>query len=214
MKIAQRIDTLLFWLKWPVALLSLVYFPGCLEATWNLLVLVIADASTALPVLFGFAVYCIAWWFMFRRAAWGSWFSTLEHELTHAIVALITFHPVKSIRASWNRGGSMSYYGKGNWLITLSPYFFPTLSVLAILLLSLSGIDVKWSGALIGVTLAYNITSTCRETHSGQTDLRETGFLFSWTFLPAAILLSYGACLAFACGGTTQVIVFLRQIID
>ena len=29
---------------------------------------------------------------IFSRTIWGTWFSTLEHELTHVLFALLTFH--------------------------------------------------------------------------------------------------------------------------
>ena len=66
--------------------------------------------------------------------------------------------------------------------------------------------------ALFGVLVAYHITSTWRETHRGQTDLQQVGWLYSLLFLPAANVISYGMLLAFAAGGGHQVGVYLSRL--
>lgn len=43
--------------------------------------------------------------------------------------------------------------------------------------------------AAMGFTLAYHAQSTWHETHAGQTNLKESGWLFCWLFLPAANVL-------------------------
>ena len=96
----------------------------------------------------------------------------------------------------------MTDKGKGNWLISLAPYFFPTLTVpIVIYLLVVHGATPEWVDTLLGATMAYHITSTWRETHRGQTDLKKVGFIFAFLFLPAANLAFLGAVLAFAHGG-------------
>ena len=49
---------------------------------------------------------------------------TFEHELTHILFALLTFHPVSGMNVNDYGGGNMTFRGKGNWLIALAPYFF------------------------------------------------------------------------------------------
>ena len=130
--------------KWPFAIASLLMLPGSILATLGLIGSLLPLSSGVSLFLVGFALYGVSWWYLFRQQAWGSAFSTLEHELTHALFALLTFHRVKSIKTTWNRGGSMSFEGGGNWLITIAPYFFPTLSVFVLLLQCL--INVEGSG--------------------------------------------------------------------
>ena len=111
-----------------------------------------------------------------------------------------------------------TFKGKGNWLIYLAPYFFPTLTVpIVIYLLVVHGATPEWVDALLGATMAYHITSTWRETHREQTDLKKVGFIFAFLFLPAANLAFLGAVLAFAHGGlgsSYQFLVTSFQITD
>jgi hypothetical protein len=41
----------------------------------------------------------------------------------------------------------------------------------------------------MGFSIAYHLQSTWEETHHAQTDLQQSGWLFSWLFLPTANLL-------------------------
>ncbi|MDE0896383.1 MAG: M50 family metallopeptidase, partial [Planctomycetota bacterium] len=156
----------------------------------------------ALPFILGFAGYVLGWWLLFRRRGWGSALSTLEHELTHALFALLTFHRVKSIKTTWRQGGAMQFEGGGNWLILIAPYFVPTLSlaVLAVMFILDDG-GARWLHIGLGATVSYHATSTWRETHREQTDLQEVGFLFAFLFLPAANVLCYGLILAIVAEG-------------
>jgi hypothetical protein len=53
---------------------------------------------------------------------------------------------------------------------------------------------------MLGAVMAYHMTSTYLETHSNQTDLQETSFLFAFLFLPTANIMVY----------TTALIYFVR----
>jgi len=161
-------------------------------------------------VLTGIAAYGILWLLFFRKRFTGSAFSTLEHELTHALFALMTFHWVTSIRTSWDDGGVMHFRGRGNWLIFLAPYFFPTLTVaVAVGSLFHSG---EWLPHAMGATWAYHVTSTWKETHWEQPDLKEAGRVFALVFLPGANLVCMGALLAIAMGGWSAAHVFLNSV--
>ena len=107
----------------------------------------------------------------------------------------------------------MHYRGDGNWLIAIAPYFFPTASV-AVLAVS-AFLDDKWltiAQGVLGVSLGYHLTSTFAETHSGQTDLKLVGWLFTVLFLPAANLIALGILLSFSLGGVDRVSAFLSQL--
>jgi hypothetical protein len=58
----------------------------------------------------------------------------------------------------------------------------------------------------------FHHISTWRETHAGQTDLQETGFLFAWMFLPSANLLAAGTVFAFASGRMPLVLAFWNRV--
>lgn len=206
-RLALIIDYVLAVLKWPVAVLVLLALPGTIFAAYDLLINILTNPARLSFFLIGFGLYVVGWQLFFHRMSWGSWFSTLEHELTHAFFAVLTFHRVCAIRTSWNDGGQIRYYGKGNWLITLSPYFFPTISFCLALALSVVNQDYfPWLNGILGFSVAYHLTSTWRETHRQQPDLRKAGFIFAVAFLPGATLCSYILIIAFAVDGTAGLI--------
>ena len=196
------VDRIVTLLKWPTGLLSLGLLPGVALGVFEVLGWVLHNPQPIMLFGIGFTIYYLVWLLFFRRRITGSLFSTFEHELTHAIFAWLTLHRVQGLKATWNSRGLMTFKGKGNWLIYLAPYFFPTLTVpIVIYLLVVHGATPEWVDALLGATMAYHITSTWRETHREQTDLKEVGFIFAFLFLPTANLAFFGAVLAFAHGG-------------
>ena len=107
----------------------------------------------------------------------------------------------------------MRFVGQGNWLITVAPYFFPTLSLFLIVLARfLPGSLASVANLVVGGSFAFHVTSTLRETHPGQTDLQEAGFVFCLLFLPTANILTFGAMLAFVYGGWSGAGEFLGAI--
>ena len=104
-------------------------------------------------------------------------------------------------------------FGEGNWLITVAPYFFPTLSL--VLILAFAVIPVNMSGfddMIVGASFAYHLTSTWRQTHSGQSDIRKAGIWFCVALLPTANMVTAGIVLAFAHARTPGVTQFLLDI--
>ena len=191
------IDRLLGWLKWPAAVLALALLPAAMIALIELLMRIVIRPWPVTMFLVGVVLYFVLWWRFFRRSRF-TLVLTLEHELTHALFALATLHPVTGLRATAFRGGHVTFLGKGNWLITTAPYFFPTLSlVLLVVAFFVPGLLAGVANFLIGVSFAYHITSTLRETHPGQTDLQQAGLVFCCLFLPTANIVTFGTVLGF-----------------
>jgi hypothetical protein len=108
----------------------------------------------------------------------------------------------------------MSYRGKGNWVITIAPYFVPTASLLLVIIMILMpGLLVVWVEGLLGVTVAFHLTSTWTKTHSGQRDLQEVGFTFAFMFLPAANVMWYGLIIEFCWGQRLSTFSFTSRLI-
>jgi hypothetical protein len=206
-------DLFLSAIKWPVAVVALLLLPGTTLAIWELLSRLVANVE---PVVFfsaGFVAYMILWRLVLRSQLAGSLFSTFEHELTHAVFAWCTLHWVTGFRATWNSGGEVRYTGRGNWLISIAPYWFPTLCIPIMGLMVIGTVkDVELMSSILGATMAYHVASTWRETHSDQPDLQETGFLFAWMFLPTANLVALAAVLAFAHAGIEGIREFVEQV--
>jgi len=173
----------------------------------------IDEATKILPFLLGIVIYAVTWAMLFRKPGFGSMLSTLEHEITHSVFALLTLHPVTSLKTSWNKGGHMTFRGEGNWLIFIAPYFFPTLSVVVMLVtLGLDPEALGWASGALGATVSYHATSTWRETHRQQTDLQMVGFPFAACFLPTANVVSFGLILSMARGGGAASSEFLSTL--
>lgn len=107
----------------------------------------------------------------------------ISHELTHVFWALLMGAKVSGLKAS-ARGGQVSV-SKENWLITLSPYFFPFYAMLLIAFYYGLGLlaDVRPFVAvlyyLLGFSWCFHLTFTWLALRQNQSDVRRHGWLFS-----------------------------------
>lgn len=192
----KKVALILNAIKWPLALSAVLYLPATVDVflvkIWQLFT-PLTQAGIALLV--GFFSYAAIWFLLIRHSRI-SWLSTLEHEITHGLFALLTFNRVIGIRATLRTGGHLAYQGTPNWLIQTSPYFFPTISfaLLAPIILFPSVLTFLLL-IVVGASLSYHALSTWRETHPAQTDFKDAGFLFVICFLPSANFFSYAVFL-------------------
>ena len=202
MKLSTPIDLFLQLIKWPVGVAALLLLPGGVWATISMLPTIWRGVMSVWPFWIGLILYGLGWWHFFRKDGWGSFLSTFEHELTHAIFAWATLHWVTGLQATWRNGGEITYRGRGNWLITIAPYFFPTFTLIPFFLLATGQAQYHpWFTGLLGVTTSYHITSTSVELHWEQTDLHEVGFPFAFCLLPTLNLAVYALILSYVTGG-------------
>jgi hypothetical protein len=178
--------------KWPLAILAVVILPGLLGELFRVLLFIFGHFKEYLPLFAGAGSYWLVW-YLLKGKNWGSvWFATLEHELTHALFATLTFNRVISIKASWSNGGHVKYKGTGNWLVTVSPYFVPTLALVVVIVGSFTGKHLASAiMVLTGFFLLYHIHTTWHQTHVRQSDIQKVGILFSLLFLPGANLFCF-----------------------
>jgi hypothetical protein len=201
------IPTLVKTLKWPIAAMAAALTPAGALCFWRLSCDAWHQKLWETPFGIGFGVMLAAWIFV-RRIGFVRFWSTMEHELTHALFAWATFVPVRELRTTDgslqtedNSEGHILSDG-AHWLMAVSPYFFPTAS--AFLLVAtwlLAAQPTELARFLLGAATAYSISSTWSETGLHQTDLQRVGFGFACVFLPGANLLSYGSLLANELGG-------------
>ena len=192
------INTFLKYLKWPLAILMVLMFLPALKADIILLKQTM-NASFATQ-FFGSMLVVFAVWFAIPGLN-GSHFSIFEHEFTHMIAALITFHKPKSLKIEPDKGGSFGFYGQGNWLITLAPYFVPTFPILLIIFSTIWATigyqQPDWFLPVLGVMFGYHLVSNATQIHTEQTDFAKAGWIFSILFLPTANLMAIGFVWAF-----------------
>ena len=209
--IAVIFDRVINILKWPLAVLSVLILIPTIKECYRRFIHVLDGVEVLIPLFIGGIAYIIISRIIVGKKKQG-WFSTLEHELTHALFALITFHKINGIQTTSNQGGVIEIQNGNNWLIIISPYFFPTFSFFLIILLSLVDAQNQWvTNFLLGCTVAYHLISTKNELHRHQTDLQEVGFIFAIVFLPGANILCYGAILVFAIDGPSAMVSFVQN---
>lgn len=112
---------------------------------------------------------------------------TLEHELTHAIVGVLTFAPPVALTATLRDGGEVELK-RSNPLAALAPYCVP-LFTLALAALALV-VREDWAGPArlaVAFLLGGFFWRLLREFHFGQSDFRAYGFVFSMVFIAGAL---------------------------
>jgi hypothetical protein len=147
-------------------------------------------------------------------------FETFEHELTHALVALLFFRSIKDFTVT-RRGGqvwhSSGFGGEfGDTIIGLAPYFLPTFTLISAFIRPFLGRSAfPWFDVWIGLTFGYHLWSTVLEIRenwsyrtfvdvSGRTthtDIGERGLLFSTIMIACLGLATHGITLALMTGG-------------
>lgn len=150
-----------------------------------------------LPAVCGFFAGAVLW-LLFGRFL--QFFHVLEHEFTHLLFGLLFFKKPKAISAS-DQGGRTELYG-GNFLITLAPYFFPTVSFLLLAVFPL--LDKKFHLAfcsVLGFFTGYHFISNLQEFKFSQPDIREAGVFFSPLFCLFGGLACLGVIFGFLVRG-------------
>ena len=213
--IQKTINLILALVKWPVALSMVFLLIPAIKAD-----VLVVDNGLTLPVLSWFVLpllITVVLWMIIPGLS-GSALSIFEHEITHMLFAVLTFHSPKDINIQRGIGGNFVFAGRGNWLIFIAPYFFPTSAVLVMALGALYALtgEVMPVGywAAFGVMTGYHLISTLDEIHEGQTDFKAAGSLFSILFLPGANILVYGLLMAFACHGFSGFGVYFKTLIE
>lgn len=118
-----------------------------------------------------------------------SFYSTLRHELCHWFFALVSLNKPATLNVHADGRGSYSYYGRNNYFITLSPYFFPLVSVMLLLVRLFFSKPSHFYFLLMGVVFAFETISMVKDYHPHQTDLQKYGRWFSILFSVAMYLL-------------------------
>lgn len=162
---------------------------------------VFASPDLWVSLLLGFLPGVLLYYVVFQRI---SGFDTFEHELTHAIVALLFFRKIIRFVTTGDEGGYVSHSGGfggqfGDDMIGLAPYYLPTFTLLSALVYpALPRTWFPWFTIWLGATLAYHTLSTLRETAQNWTgsafrsagtgewtlsDIGRRGFFFSAVFI-------------------------------
>ncbi len=202
----------------PLTLACLFILPG---SAWAFLVTVpgvFARPELYLPLAGGLAGGLVFHHLILRR--WAS-FLVFEHELTHAVAAVLLLRRVRRFVVT-REGGFVEHspgFGGavGDRLIALSPYFLPTFAVPAILCRpAVPAAWFPWYDAFIGAAVSFHLLSNWQELgenwtgrsiryagsrQKGQTDIGRAGFFSSAVIIAALTLSANGALLSLLAGG-------------
>ena len=123
------------------------------------------------------------------------WLYVAGHELTHALFVMLCRGKVSKVHISSEGGHILT--NRNNFIISLSPYFFPFYSAVAILSWAIAEWIIKdagtlnpmWLYALIGFTWMFHLTFTVWMIGREQPDVDQNGKLFSFTVIFIANVL-------------------------
>lgn len=131
----------------------------------------------------------------------------ISHELTHVFWALLMGAKVGGLKT--DASGGKVLVSKENWLITLSPYFFPFYAMLVIAIYYGLGLmaDVRPFAAvfyyLLGFAWSFHLCFTWLALRQNQSDVRRHGWLFSMAVIYGMNLLAVALLLALASSHVT-----------
>ncbi|MDO8608859.1 MAG: hypothetical protein Q7R40_20190 [Phaeospirillum sp.] len=198
-----HVDRAVNLLKWPCAALSVLALAPAASTFYEALKPFWRSANLGVALAAGIGLFLLPILFRRRLPQFGFW-AAFEHEMTHILFALLTLHPVGSMQATDGNGGWMTYRGNGNWLITISPYFFPTVPLLVGGIALLFPPALKLAGlSAVGFAIAWHVFATIRETGAHQSDIQKVGISFAVAFLPGVSLLCGGFAIALAAKGAS-----------
>ena len=212
-KISSIIDKCIDLLKVPVAIIMLLILVPSFQLDF-MLVKKMMNMHYVLNFFLPMGVVII--FFLIMPGLSGSFFAIAEHELTHMLFAVLTLHKPKGLDIDQDVGGSFSFVGKGNWLIALAPYFFPTFTF--VLMAGLVGYVAIYGKLpdyhliLFGIFIGYHLIVTLFEIHPKQTDFEVAGPIFSICFIPGANLLIYGMLFAYLQKGWLGMLAYYVQL--
>ena len=181
-------------MRWPLGALALLGLPAAVHA-FKQAVLPILHADH-LPFWIGLALVVAIWILRWHRSRWARFITTIEHEILHALVGMLTLIPVRELKVREDGSGHVLFEPPGHWLLYLAPYFIPLLLWIEISLVKWMHLDSRLELGLLGMLLGLELLGHFRQLHPRQTDFQMAGRAFSMAFLPSAFILAYAASIS------------------
>jgi hypothetical protein len=203
---------LAFFLRLVLGVFFLALLPGVASALWQALA---ASAGFGWwPLAGGLAAGTVLYFVLLRRIPG---LEVFEHELTHALVALLYFRRVTNFTVKRDNGHVIFLRGFGGTfgddMIGFAPYVLPTFTAILILIRPFLGtMPLGWYDFWIGVSFGYHLWSGHRELSPRQPDLATRGLLYSAIAVPALALTTHGLLLAILLHGYPGVPQWAAQV--
>jgi hypothetical protein len=167
------------WIKFIIALLLLPVCAGAGMTLWRVMQTCGNADVTLVPVAGG----ALCWLAIYLLLPKPMWIYVFGHELTHVIWVWLFGGSVKQFKAT-SEGGHV-IVDKTNFLIALSPYFFPLYAVMVVAVFVTGHLIWNWTGfmvwfhLLVGAAYAFHITLNAHVLKTQQSDITSQGYLFS-----------------------------------
>ena len=167
------------WVKMIIAILLLPICVGAGKTLWMVLSRCGSADTTYVPIAAGAACWLVIFWLLPKPM----WLYVFGHELTHVLWVWLFGGSVKKFKAS-STGGHV-IVDKTNFLIALSPYFFPLYVVLVVAGYGTGQLIWHWKDLspwfhlLVGAAYAFHVTLTAETLRTQQTDITSQGYVFS-----------------------------------
>lgn len=137
-------------------------------------------------------------WVVFGRKL--GFFGVFEHEFAHLVMGLLMFQKPEAFFATAKRGHVR--VGGKNFLVDLAPYYFPTFSLILLVVFPLLKPSAQpYFYPVLGFVTGYHLVSQISDFKFYQGDIRVSGRLFSIVFCAFASVLAFGFIFAFVVGG-------------
>lgn len=145
------------------------------------------------PVLWGIVGFTLAYFLFLKKRI--AVFQTLDHELSHALVSVLSGHKVLELTATARQGGLTRHQGNNHhFLIALAPYIWriPSLLVTFIIWLMNENHPDWYFLTTFGVVFAYRAISIISEAKPYQTDLQKVGLFKSYIWIVSLNIIWIG----------------------
>ena len=217
-------------MRFLLGLLALFILPGSVMGLWDALIVIVNHKDLWIPLVCGLATGIPIYFTLIKKIPA---ISTFEHELTHALVALLFFRRIHKFIVTNRHGGQVQYSGNfggefGTLLIGLAPYYLPTFTLIAVLFRPfLPSGWFPWYDGFIGVTLAFHVFSTLEETKLSWTkrsftgagdrqktksDIGKVGYIFAFLVIAGFGLFLLGLALQLTGSGYDGTWSFLKTV--
>lgn len=168
--------------KWAKFIIAILLLPVCIGAgrtLWMVMGRCGSADMTLVPIAGGAACWLVIYWLLPKPM----WIYVFGHELTHAIWVWLFGGSVKKFKATSDGGHVI--VDKTNFLIALSPYFFPLYAVVVVVVFGLGHLIWGWRNFFVwfhlcvGAAYAFHVTLTAHVLKTQQSDITSQGYLFS-----------------------------------
>jgi hypothetical protein len=167
------------WIKFIIAILLIPVCAGAGKTLWMVMRSCGGSDITLVPVAGG----ALCWLAIYSLLPKPMWIYVFGHELTHAIWVWLFGGSVKKFRAT-SEGGHV-IVDTTNFLIALSPYFFPLYAVMIVIVFVTGHLIWNWKDffvwfhLLVGAAYAFHVTLNAHVLKTQQSDITSQGYLFS-----------------------------------